>query len=407
MTVEWHRVAEMNCEFQLEHFEEVMDLILHEPNIVSPSILRAEILQQNDYSEYTEYIRKIVPKQERDVAFIQHIKDYGATVVHATHCERSELPYFYPKFRSFRYCFEVDRIAIDVLPFVGLENLVEDVRLKNIWNRIIKMLHRFGTGTMNGYQKKVYHDLVVPKIEFQDLYRELKGKHKHWVDKWELDTDPQKHVFEDISIAAFLIALWRQEPETSKEYKFLDLGCGNGFLTHLLNSEGYRGYGIDMAKRDTWDQFDCDLRIECIDPSHVVFDNVEWIIGNHPDELTLWIPLIAAKAANCKFMVIPCCAYELSGRRFSKTIPTIGRYKTFCNEIEDMSSQIGFKVEREVLRIPSTKNQCLLGRHRLEINRELIAELCETPLVLRKSDRDRTHEYLTKKAARMERKTPS
>jgi hypothetical protein len=407
MTVEWHRVAEMPCEFQLEHFEEVMDLILHEPNIISPSILRAEILEQKDYSEYVEIVRKIVPKQERDAEFVQHIQDYGSMVVHTTHCDVSELPYFYPKFQSFRYCFEFDHIAIDVLPFVGLEDSVDDVRFRSIWNRIIKMLHRFGTGTMNGYQKKVHHDLVVPKIEFQDLYRELKTKYKHWVDKWDLDTDPQKHVFEDISIAAFLIALWRQDPGASKQYKFLDLGCGNGFLTYLLTTEGYSGYGIDMAKRDTWDQFDCDLRMECIDPSTAVFDNVEWIIGNHPDELTLWIPLIAAKSNDCKFLVIPCCSYELSGRRFSKTIPTLGRYKTFCNEIEHVATQIGFKVEREVLRIPSTKNQCLLGRQRLDVNLDLVSELSKTPLVLRKSDRDRTHEYLTKKAARMEKKSLS
>ena len=31
-----------------------------------------------------------------------------------------------------------------------------------------------------------------------------------------------------------------------REQTFVDLGCGNGFLVHILTSEGYRGYGIDL-----------------------------------------------------------------------------------------------------------------------------------------------------------------
>lgn len=32
----------------------------------------------------------------------------------------------------------------------------------------------------------------------------------------------------------------------------MDLGCGNGLLTFLLKSEGYDGYGIDIADRKIW-----------------------------------------------------------------------------------------------------------------------------------------------------------
>lgn len=31
-----------------------------------------------------------------------------------------------------------------------------------------------------------------------------------------------------------------------REQTFVDLGCGNGFLVHILTSEGYKGYGIDL-----------------------------------------------------------------------------------------------------------------------------------------------------------------
>jgi 16S rRNA G1207 methylase RsmC len=57
------------------------------------------------------------------------------------------------------------------------------------------------------------------------------------VDDWIEATDPQKHVFEDIGIATFLIALWKQDELTDIEYKFLDLGCGNGYLNHILTKE--------------------------------------------------------------------------------------------------------------------------------------------------------------------------
>ena len=30
---------------------------------------------------------------------------------------------------------------------------------------------------------------------------------------------------------------------------FVDLGCGNGFLSHLLRAEGYDGVGYDIRAR--------------------------------------------------------------------------------------------------------------------------------------------------------------
>lgn len=37
-----------------------------------------------------------------------------------------------------------------------------------------------------------------------------------------------------------------------RKQTFVDLGCGNGLLTYLLVSEGYEGYGIDIADRKIW-----------------------------------------------------------------------------------------------------------------------------------------------------------
>jgi SAM-dependent methyltransferase len=90
-------------------------------------------------------------------------------------------------------------------------------------------------------------------------------------------------VFEDIAIAAWLVALWEiergstaidlsvgsesEETEVAaqverkegaervssmKKQTFVDLGCGNGLLTHILNEEGHKGTGIDIVSRKVW-----------------------------------------------------------------------------------------------------------------------------------------------------------
>jgi SAM-dependent methyltransferase len=404
----WIRIVQAECLFEQCHFKIVMQLFINEPNVISPCILRAEIIQQQTIGNGIEYHRKLVPVQDRDPVIVQKVIDSGSVVEHCVVIDDEiagyvTLPFFYPKFQKFRYVFESGMIAIDVVPYPDKLNEVDNPKTIKVWNRILTYIHKFGHGTMQGYQKKVYHDQIVPKIAYQDLYRDLKKKYKYWVQNWPEETDPQKHVFEDIGIAAFLILLWKQSTLSGKEFQFVDLGTGNGFLTYILTQEGYKGYGIDLSKRKLWDLLkDTDLRVETIDPSSKTFDNVEWIIGNHPDELTLWIPLIAAKADDTKYVIIPCCAFKLDGKRFSKSIPELGKYKTFCKEIDQISNQIGFQVEREVLRIPSTKNQCIIGRKRNEIKMDLVHEFCKTPVELRKSDREKSFAYLAKQKARKE-----
>ena len=39
------------------------------------------------------------------------------------------------------------------------------------------------------------------------------------------------------------------------------------------------------------------------------FENVDWILGNHTDELTPWIPVIAARS-KANFWLLPCCFFD-------------------------------------------------------------------------------------------------
>ena len=99
---------------------------------------------------------------------------------------------------------------------------------------------------------------------------------------WPDNTDPQKFVYEEMSIAAFLLELWARldrdaadvasTPAADKpqfRYKFADLGCGNGLWTFLLTAEGYPGYGVDLRRRRLWDMFDPkpELREEAVLPN--------------------------------------------------------------------------------------------------------------------------------------------
>jgi tRNASer (uridine44-2'-O)-methyltransferase len=97
------------------------------------------------------------------------------------------------------------------------------------------MLHKHGSGLVAPvqYAKRVHHDTIVPKEEYQDLYQQLKQKYAWIVEQWKENTDPVKHVFEDVGIATFLICLWRDLYKGNGGKPpggFVDVGCGNGLL---------------------------------------------------------------------------------------------------------------------------------------------------------------------------------
>jgi 2-polyprenyl-3-methyl-5-hydroxy-6-metoxy-1,4-benzoquinol methylase len=269
---------------------------------------------------------------------------------------------------------KIENKSIENLSYIYLEiipvNEDEEVsdRMKGVYTRLLKMLYKHCKGTMNGYKKRVIHDLLVPKILYQDTYYALKQKYgKYWVENWPEETDPQKHVFEDIGIATWLKLLWKDDKE---KISFIDIGCGNGLLTNLLTKEGFKGYGIDISKRKVWDIYDKDVKLEerFISPQTQTFEDGTWLIGNHPDEMTLWIPIMASKSGyNSKFVIIPCCFFELTGSKFSGkgyNIKKNGRYHCYLDRVRKLMTDCGYVVEEERLRIPSTKNIALVGRKR-------------------------------------------
>ena len=419
----------------------------------------------------------------------EHVQHLVVYVPHATTAE--EIPYYHPGVRAVAFLHTTEFISIHYALFDHSISEI-DPRLFRTAKQLLQTLHKHGHGIAAGYTKRVHHDLIVPQARYQDTYTRLKARHaKRLIDDWKEVTDPAKHVFEDLSIAAFLIELWRDmyridrldnhgdQKERSERDKqatemkdtvissafpgFVDVACGNGVLVEILNREGYDGWGFDARRRKSWSTFLVDrqgkLKQMVLIPAPLLsapdekdqkdgknddgqpdittttglgaitgflaqtqfhdgrFPPGTFIISNHGDEVTGWTPILAALAGYAPFLTIPCCSHNLSGARFRAPPPppplttllsspssysspplslssksaanndkvvdernhdgrrmqapesgmiqptSSSTYAGLVAWTANIASSLGYVVETEALRIPSTRNMALLGRH--------------------------------------------
>lgn len=388
----------------------------------------------------TEILRRIIPRNPFkdhiiNQTCLMYTDDEGETnfVVYVPHIKSiDEIPFYLPPVYGVGILYHKHTLSIHYLPFdyetaspQDLRQLQDSERPIRIALRLLQTSSKHANGAKDGYEKRVNHDLVVPKIEFQNRYISLKKKYSaQLVNSWVESTDPKKHVFEDLAIAAFLIELWSARYNTKNDFEFRDLGCGNGLLVHILIQEGYKGKGIDARARKSWATYpkavQDNLLEQIIIPSALLkphpavaklaphirdngrffqvpeaptdkktgavplmsyyssanllelskvcttedFPSNTFIIGNHSDELTCWIPLL-----NFPFLVIPCCSHALSGAKVrynprkqrSRQKSSNSAYSTLVDHVEDISRQMGWQVEKEMLRIPSTRNAAIIA----------------------------------------------
>jgi tRNASer (uridine44-2'-O)-methyltransferase len=174
---------------------------------------------------------------------------------------------------------------------------------------------------------------------------------------------------------------------TSRFYVFR---CGNGLLTHILIAEGYDGNGIDLRARTSWEHYPdssrTHLHVHAYDPtvSSVTTGYLNpgiFIIGNHADELTPWIPVLSTKFSASGYLSIPCCAWTFDAR-FERSSPPMfptsasdlaetlnlggdgsksSSYSMYRIWLASLSLHCGWEVECENLRIPSTRNWAIIG----------------------------------------------
>jgi tRNASer (uridine44-2'-O)-methyltransferase len=299
---------------------------------------------------------------------------------HATDPEK--IPFYHPKICGLAILYTYQPSAAPGTPLGTLSlyyNLFPERPLDNRMTRtalrMLEIIHKHSRGRMAGYKKRVHHDLVIPQKAFQDTYAYLKGKYaKPLIDAWVEVTPAEKHVFEDLGIAAFLIELWtdmyggkaervgealtdasayvndeeKEKAEAAKEERrranaqaqfpgFVDIGCGNGLLVWILNEEGWTGWGFDARRRKTWatfsQEYDAKLKEMLLVPEVLeltkgpedggegpkthngIFPTGTFIVANHADELTIWTPLLAFLSES-PFIAIPCCSHNFGGTRF-------------------------------------------------------------------------------------------
>jgi len=105
------------------------------------------------------------------------------------------------------------------------------------------------------------------------------------------------------------------------------------------------------------------LEVGVVSPNSADF-HADWLIGNHSDELTPWLPVFAAKF-QCNFFVLPCCAFNFFGKfQNPKGGSDLSKYKCYLNFVEKVGQMCGFRIKKDRLKIPSTKRICFIGTER-------------------------------------------
>lgn len=436
--------------FSRDAFLHTLDSLVLFPERTSTSILRADIVEEpkellddavtnlislSDWNLQRCIARRLLPRNPRiDQAMLQDCYFFSSIAYRPPEAlvifeprDKEHIPYYHPQLSAVAFHYTPQSTTISYLPLtgdldIGNESLViEPTQQANRLNRtllhLLKVIAKHSVGYMNHYQKRVQHDLVVPKVQWQDSYVRLKTRFaSEYMDKWVEDTDPKKHVFEDLGIASFLINLWTLSEMSGAlshgTTTFVDVGCGNGLLVDILRREGWTGYGFDARQRKSWSIYGQEtyralkemilypvmLNNNVASTSGVTginsteidlhlgrFEASQFLIGNHADELTPYIPLLAALASRTAsaigddnvinvagFMIIPCCTHTFSGEKHNALSVAGGRYASYISWLIEISEAVGWVVEREALRIPSTRNWALIGRKRRLIE-------CETP----------------------------
>lgn len=464
----WTPLFRQDCTFPPEIFRQVMLNLIRNPNINSNHLFRADISLDSpftgsfpsqsgippqithfkNYDLKTVMIRTMIPRNmvvdkplDQTCLFYEQVMDSGeirSLVAYLPHMSSpAECPFYHPAVHGigFLHTFDPESKEGSVsIHYSFFDSEPRTVKLERTAQHLLAVLHKHGQGSAAGYVKRVNHDVILPQATLQNTYAWLKAKYaRTLIEGWAEITDPGKHVFEDLGIAAFLIELWRDMYKDTQFPGFVDIGCGNGLLVHILVEEGFVGWGFDARRRKSWPTHSqkaqenlkelvlipsilqrgqstatitkCNLSSDAFATSDFsetikeaaassedtnipnydtnthfnnqtavpgihngIFPKGTFIISNHADELTPWTPILA-NLSESPFIMIPCCSHALSGARFRAATPkgaaaSTSAFASLVVWVSNIAKECGWEVEKEMLRIPSTRNTALIGRRR-------------------------------------------
>ncbi|TVY20864.1 tRNA (uracil-O(2)-)-methyltransferase, partial [Lachnellula arida] len=461
-TTPWTPLFSHSCSFPPEIFRQVMLNLIRNPNINSNRLFRADISLDipftsnlapdseippriahfKDFDLKTVMVRTMIPRNplldkplDQTCMFYEQTRDSDiqSLVIYNPHISSaSESPFYHPSVRGIAFLHTINnsspspstpKEATLSIHYSFFPASPRSPKHEQTAHHLLRVLHKHGQGLSTGYVKRVQHDVVLPQAVVQNTYARLKAKYaKALCESWSESTDPTKHVFEDLGIAAFLVELWREMYDGGPFPGFVDIGCGNGLLVHVLLEEGYAGWGFDARRRKSWatwsEAAQENLKELVLIPSIIqtvgsgsgdrnldteagkggqggegvgihngIFPTGTFIISNHADELTPWTPILATLSSS-PFIVIPCCSHALSGSRFrapppppSKPTPSTpnpqkptntstsaSAFASLVAWVSNIAEDCGWVVEKEMLRIPSTRNTALIGRRTVDVD---------------------------------------
>ncbi|KAK6370671.1 tRNA(Ser) Um(44) 2'-O-methyltransferase [Lithohypha guttulata] len=410
-----------------------------------------------DYQHQRTVVRRLIPrKPQLDNPLEQSCFVYKgggdtdeALVVYVPHCSETDMPWYHPKVKALCYRFiqgDTDQATLEVYcqPLPNTDSPLPD-RLQRTFQsllstmvRLLKLPSKSDTAKHaqqpNGKLDPVnmpltastLKDTILPQHIVQNTYTSLKETYaSDLISRWVEKTEPSKHVFEDLSIAAFLVELWTTTYGSKSSFPgFVDLACGNGVLTYILVSEGWQGRGFDARRRKTWEVLGIDGThleekiciprpfLDCAHPADLedmdvldgIFSAGTFIISNHADELTCWTPLLAALSSPTSplpYLAIPCCSHALDGSRHRYTLKEVAAglgtnhqridektdsqndgnpatgdlkklraaktntdtstYACLTRKTAALAQELGHGVDITLMRIPSTRNIGIVG----------------------------------------------
>lgn len=267
-TLEWMErlasVAQLHESGSIPQETDILQALKLDPPCQTPESLELE--DPHDITSYV-YLQKLLPRnpeifsQSLELAIID--KANGRIAFVSNFIDKSKQPLCLKWPYILEHNLESQRISLRVQVE---ENLGQDPSVKWLKEQFFPRFVKW-TDMENPSDALTSGSLNLVSVEkYAALYNDLKKKYgTEMVKIWPENTDPAKFVYEDVAIATYLLLLWEMERETKNvpdKQSFVDLGCGNGLLVHILASEGHPGLGIDLRKRNIWDLYPKTTRLE-------------------------------------------------------------------------------------------------------------------------------------------------
>lgn len=251
----WINESKFNSLFEITEIENYIFSLKHFHNSCKANLNQSSFINLENNKKFIN-ISKLLPRNSEifaptlEVTLVDREINRITSFYKCFSNEKQTLGFQYP----YRICYENNQIIISVEKKYE-NNFNFDWIKKQLFPRLIKwmndseMKNSFINGSLN----------LVSNNRYATLYNQLKEKYGAEIVKiWPENTDPLKFVYEDIAIATYLLIIWedeRDELNIKDKQTFLDLGCGNGLLVHILSSEGHKGLGIDLRERKIWHLF--------------------------------------------------------------------------------------------------------------------------------------------------------